>query len=155
MFEINTGGWNGVVKRIKMRTPVLFIADMDFFAYLNIFDGIHRYNPVADVMAEKSTEDIYRPLIDICGKKRIIAAVTIIPGYDDRLLDYPFDTMVERRGGALYREMWEGAIALDPDWIIITSFNEWHEGTQIEPAMEYGNVYIDLTAEYTNKFKGK
>ncbi|MFH1538339.1 MAG: hypothetical protein ABIH66_05225 [bacterium] len=155
MFEINTGGWKRVVKRIKMRTPVLFIADMDFFAYLDIFDGIHRYNPVADVMAEKSTEDIYRPLMDICGKKRIIAAVTIIPGYDDRLLDYPFDTMVERRGGALYREMWEGAIGLRPDWVLITSFNEWHEGSQIEPAMEYGDKYLEITAEYSKKFKSE
>ena len=27
------------------------------------------------------------------------------------------------------------AIPADPHWIAITSFNEWHEGTQIEPAV--------------------
>ena len=27
------------------------------------------------------------------------------------------------------------ALGTDPDFIGITSFNEWHEGTQIEPAI--------------------
>jgi hypothetical protein len=30
--------------------------------------------------------------------------------------------------------MWRAAIIARPDLITITSFNEWHEGTQIEPA---------------------
>jgi hypothetical protein len=31
--------------------------------------------------------------------------------------------------------MWRAAISSDADSVTITSFNEWHEGTQIEPAM--------------------
>jgi hypothetical protein len=30
--------------------------------------------------------------------------------------------------------MWRAAIASGADQVTITSFNEWHEGTQIEPA---------------------
>jgi hypothetical protein len=30
--------------------------------------------------------------------------------------------------------MWRAAIASGADSVTITSFNEWHEGTQIEPA---------------------
>jgi glycoprotein endo-alpha-1,2-mannosidase len=34
--------------------------------------------------------------------------------------------------------MWRTAIAAGADRVTITSFNEWHEGTQIEPAAMAG-----------------
>jgi hypothetical protein len=30
--------------------------------------------------------------------------------------------------------MWQGALRSGADGVTITSYNEWHEGTQIEPA---------------------
>jgi len=39
-----------------------------------------------------------------------------------------------RRDGATYDDLWKAAIAARPDGVTITSFNEWGEGTQIEPA---------------------
>jgi hypothetical protein len=39
-----------------------------------------------------------------------------------------------RRAGKTYDEMWRAAIAAKPDRVTITSYNEWHEGTQIEAA---------------------
>ena len=32
---------------------------------------------------------------------------------------------------------WQAAIAAKPEWIGIVSFDEWHEGTQIEPARDF------------------
>ena len=40
-----------------------------------------------------------------------------------------------RYEGSYYEKMYTQAVNTDPDFIGITSFNEWHEGTQIEPAM--------------------
>ncbi|HTC85463.1 MAG TPA: hypothetical protein VK656_02100, partial [Candidatus Acidoferrum sp.] len=39
-----------------------------------------------------------------------------------------------RDGGATFDHRWLGAIGAHPSLIVITSYNEWHEGTQIEPA---------------------
>jgi hypothetical protein len=39
-----------------------------------------------------------------------------------------------RRNGATYDAMWRSAIRAGADGVTITSYNEWHEGTQIEPA---------------------
>ena len=37
--------------------------------------------------------------------------------------------------------------------MIITSFNEWPEGTYIEPSQAYGDRYLGLTAEWAGRFK--
>ena len=42
--------------------------------------------------------------------------------------------------------MWEQAVAAEPDLVTITSWNEWGEGTQIEPAQAFatdGRTYLD------------
>jgi hypothetical protein len=39
-----------------------------------------------------------------------------------------------RDNGATYDNLWRAALRAKPDGITITSFNEWGEGTQIEPA---------------------
>ncbi len=33
--------------------------------------------------------------------------------------------------------------------------NQWHNGTEIEPSVEMGDVYLKLTAEQSALFKGK
>lgn len=49
-----------------------------------------------------------------------------------------------RRDGATYDNLWKAAIAAHPDGVTITSFNEWGEGTQIEPAaVKHGYLSYD------------
>jgi hypothetical protein len=38
--------------------------------------------------------------------------------------------------------MWRAALTAAPDVVTITSYNEWHEGTQIEPARAAGRSYL-------------
>ena len=63
----------------------------------------------------------------------LLCAPSVGPGYDARRGSG--DPVVKpRRNGATYDAMWRAAIAARADRVTITSYNEWHEGTQIEPA---------------------
>jgi hypothetical protein len=73
----------------------------------------------------------------------------VMPGYDDTIIREGHPPL-DRNSGQFYKDYWQVAIEyLDPDInaIMITSFNEWHEDTQIEPATEYGMTYLELTKE--------
>ena len=72
-----------------------------------------------------------------------ISCLTVIPGYDDTKIRTP-GINAERQGGQTYRVLWEEAITADPDWVPITSWNEWHEGSEIEPSWEDGDAYLKL-----------
>ena len=93
------------------------------------FQGIYTY----DVLR-------YGPstLAGICARARevhLLCAPSVGPGYDaSRATGDP--RVRSRRNGATYDSMWRAAIGAHPDIVTITSYNEWHEGTQIEPARE-------------------
>jgi hypothetical protein len=41
----------------------------------------------------------------------------------------------------------------DPNWIVICSWNEWGESTNIEPCLEFGEEYLNLTKHLADRFK--
>jgi hypothetical protein len=55
----------------------------------------------------------------------------------------------------MYRATFDAALASQPDGLWINSFNEWVEGTYIEPGVQYGERYLQLTRELTGRFKGQ
>jgi hypothetical protein len=76
-------------------------------------------------------------------------AAGVFPGHDDtRAPNHPHPYTIARKQGATYRESWDAALATKPDWITISSFNEWFEGTTIEPGVHYGNLYLTITKRY-------
>jgi hypothetical protein len=63
-------------------------------------------------------------------------APSVGPGYDAERATG--DVRIKpRRNGLTYDSMWRAAIAAGADRITITSYNEWQEGTQIEPATSF------------------
>jgi hypothetical protein len=62
---------------------------------------------------------------------------------------------VSRQDGSYYQRTFQAAIDSRPDWIVITSYNEWLEGTQIEPSQTYGRRYLDLTRSLAERFRAR
>jgi hypothetical protein len=70
----------------------------------------------------------------------LACAPSVGPGFDATRATG--ETRVQsRREGRRYDHMWSAAVAAAPDIVTITSYNEWHEGTQIEPARAAGGPY--------------
>lgn len=75
---------------------------------------------------------------------------SVMPGNHAERIGYPKETILPRRDGATYDEQWSAALGtgIVPDLVSITSFNEWHEGSQIEPARASysagGRTYLDF-----------
>ena len=81
-----------------------------------------------------------------------IACATVIPGYDDTKIRKP-GLKADRLDGQVYRVLWDEAMKAKPDWVLITSWNEWHEGSEIEPSLEYSDQYLRLTGSYALRFR--
>jgi glycoprotein endo-alpha-1,2-mannosidase len=60
--------------------------------------------------------------------------------------------VTDRWGEETCRALWLEAIAAAPDYILITSWNEWHEGSELEPSVEYGSRILDDTAAFSRQF---
>ena len=61
----------------------------------------------------------------------------INPGFSAKRIGGETWTDTPRREGATYQDRWEAMfeVGIEPDMVAVTTFNEWHEGTQIEPAV--------------------
>jgi hypothetical protein len=91
------------------------------------FDGVYTY----DVLVYGP--ETFPRLCQQAHAAGLLCAPSVGPGYDARAAVGDPRTK-PRRDGATYDAMWQSALAAGADRITITSYNEWHEGTQIEPA---------------------
>ena len=97
------------------------------FAAAGGFDGFYTYDFV-DFGGDKFVR-----LCEQAHALRLLCAPSVGPGYDGRRAGET-STATGRRRGVTYDNLWTAAVAAQPDLVTITSYNEWGEGTQIEPA---------------------
>jgi hypothetical protein len=91
------------------------------------FDGVYTY----DIVTYGGNS--FHRLCDEAHAMHLLCAPSVGPGYNAKRGSG--DPVVKlRKHGQTYDAMWRAALVSGADDITITSFNEWHEGTQIEPA---------------------
>ena len=152
--------WNRVRELVKQKTGVdpYLVGDRISMDAAEVFDAVHTYNPVG-ALAGKSLDEVRRAYHYMVVHGRSITeetgkpvCLTIIPGYDDTKIRDP-GLACSRLDGGTYRAGWESAVGSPVRWVLITSWNEWHEGSEIEESVEFGDRELKATGEWARRFK--
>lgn len=130
------------------------------------FDGFYTYFAANDFSYGSSWKN-WKSLSSFARKNSLLFVPSVGPGYvDTRVRPWNAKTTRERKNGKYYTIAWKTALQTSPSLISITSFNEWHEGTQIEPAVPKSNedyvykdysprapdFYLQLTRQFVSQF---
>jgi hypothetical protein len=147
--------WAAIRRQVDPNHTSIWIAEGTDPAYLRVFDGIHWYNvawsadPVTSLTGYAAK--VRKTAQDLGGFRYWVAPV--MPGYDDTRLRGAQGFARPRDNGNYYRATFAGAAQSGADMAIVTSFNEWLEGTQIEPSVAYGDAYLNLTRELAAAYR--
>jgi len=154
--------WRRVLGEAEERSGVdaLFIADTRDANMLSVFDGLHTYflldvykSPLQLFSNLSVMTRVYATREELSSHSRRprLWVATVMPGFNSTKADGP---RYSRLGGDVYKSFWLAASSTEPDMVAIISWNEWHEGTEIEPSLEYGFKYLALTKSFAEKYKG-
>jgi glycoprotein endo-alpha-1,2-mannosidase len=160
VHQLSPAEWQEVIAQLHRDNPggVAVVADSLDHNFVAAFDGASTYN-ITGQTQHKTPPQLhdwarvaYPKMVAAAGPGKI-SSVTVIPGYDDSKAGRPPPRPVTGRwGGETYRALWQEAVAAAPDYVLITSWNEWHEGSEIEPSVEYGSVMLNDTATFARAF---
>jgi hypothetical protein len=149
----DNGTWNFIRSQVDPGHHAVWIADGDNFSILSgeAWDGISPYaiawsgNPAGQLPSWAAKAQAVAP------DKLWIPPVS--PGCNDAAAR-PVTCARDRADGSYYQATWDGAMASNPSWaVIVSTFNEWMESTQIEPSVQYGDQYLQLTRQNADAFR--
>lgn len=86
-------------------------------------------------------------------------AESVNPGFDSMGCSWGDLCLIEpgKNGeptGELYEYKWQSAVENDFPMVIIPTWDDWGEATTIEPSLEYGITYLEITRKYAAEYKG-
>jgi hypothetical protein len=151
--------WRAIVSSLRQaRRNVFLMADTLNPGFLESFDGAFTYATAGVPQAALGRFYVDQALRTqsyglLSGGERRVGAATVSPGYDDSLLDRETTMVVDRANGGFFEAQWSAAVAAQPDWILVTSWNEFWENTHVEPSVRYGHHYQLRTRAWSNAFR--
>jgi len=155
MGKVASADWAGIVSRLGR--PVLLVGDADTGTHGPLMAGWHSYLPPTDLTGAADRNVLRSGWFR--GAAALDASITpklhvgtVSPGFDDRALRGADRAVVSRDGGR-YLATWDAAVAGDPDMVLVTSWNEWYEATEVEPGTKYGTTALEETATASQAWK--
>ncbi len=133
------------------------------------FDGFYTYF-ASDGFTYGSTTKQWMKIAKQANRDRMLFIPSVGPGYvDTRVRPWNGKNTKDREDGKYYERSFSAALDVWAKFISITSFNEWHEGTQIESAVpksisgftyeDYSphqpDYYLAVTRKWSERFTRK
>jgi len=126
-----------------------------------MFDAFSIYSPL-ELSSAKEWERLWQLAYDGSDAGRLsLRIATVCPGYDDTHLTTPFRAgnlyrSIGRDNGRIYTRCWDFVLRQKeaPQIVLITSMNEYHENTHIEPSRAHGQFYLDMTRNQILRLRG-
>uniref|UniRef100_A0A7S0ZIG9 Uncharacterized protein n=1 Tax=Timspurckia oligopyrenoides TaxID=708627 RepID=A0A7S0ZIG9_9RHOD len=119
------------------------------------FDGLYTYF-ASDGFTYGSTQNNWQEIQTFCRKNDLLFIPSIGPGYDDmKIRPWNVRNFKDRQNGTYYDQKWNHTLTrVNPQspFISLTSFNEWHEGTQIEPCSNHHVTSDSNQAQFKTLF---
>jgi hypothetical protein len=148
--------WQGIVDEIRRGGQnLLLFGDTTKEDYVEVFDGLQHYSSAGWIYNNYSIPHRYEFIAERASNNSLPFGLPAVPGFNNSGVDGWGGTVfaVPRNNGATYNYTWEAILDADPHWALITSWNEWFEGSEIEPSLEYGYRYLEITEYYAAIFK--
>lgn len=160
-----------VFPRHGFHKPVPTLWRMDTFGAFLItkacyFPGFYTYF-ASNGFSYGSSWKNWKLLSKFAIESGLVFVPSVGPGYiDTQVRPWNGANTRHRRRGSYYEVGWRSAMAANAPLVSITSFNEWHEGTQIEPAVPFSTpdiqyldyqpdgplFYLNLTRWWVHEF---
>jgi hypothetical protein len=128
--DLGSSDWAAIRAAVAPTLRLIAGTDRVGFASAGHFDGLYTYDFVTYGGGK------FARICREAHARGLLCEPSVGPGYDGRRAgEAPVGR--PRANGTTYDRLWSAALAASPDVVTITSFNEWGEGTQIEPAQAH------------------
>ncbi|MBV9329112.1 MAG: hypothetical protein JO352_35850 [Chloroflexi bacterium] len=145
--------WSDLRARFDPDHKAVWLTDGDQFPFMSgdAWDGISPYaiawspNPTSQLPAWGAKAPAAAPA------KLYVPPVS--PGCDDSAVR-TVTCVRDRSDGQYYQAALRGALASNLQWaVVVCTWNEWMQSTSIEPSVQYGDLYLQLTRQFADTFK--
>ncbi len=154
--------WRRILSGVRPTRPV-FISNVHWHWNRGLADT--HYAEVADSLYPwvanscKQLDRFYTEAAELlaAGKIKFVSGLAC-PGFDNYGTSGGQGegrTVISRKNGEMYQNTWRETLTHKPRWIQIATWNDFANGTAIEPAREYAYQYLEITADFAAAFRGK
>ena len=147
--------YSRILSEVRKKHPVYFVHDYHAHIRESYWDVSDNVYPWLDVNGE-ALDRFYGEARQRYRARQIRFVTSLVyPGFDNTGVwgwgDGPFIT--PRENGDFYSRSWEKALSNNVRFVQIATWNDFGEGATIEPTLNYGYQYLELTEKYAARLK--